>query len=254
MPTPEDMTNAEKVYLLTTSIWNPHDKAYLSSEYSMLNWEVNLIDKKNCLHFLLSDIEKDAIISVTSKICNMEMRAVETLIDESHQYDGRPRPIFIPYPREVDQVSIVLASISLTLDDALLCDSLRDRAETIKFKSSIGSTNGMTIQFLVDDDTQAMETSTENDFSFESTDVLYDLYAEATKGNIYLDYIVVSAVHASRPKGIDASHLSKIWIIYLDSEKRTLEVTSHHSTRSDNSTLSHNFGTNYCMLQYKMIK
>ena len=73
--------------------------------------------------------------------------------------------------------------------------------------------------------------------------MLDDLYAEATKFNIKLDDIMVSAARASRPKGIDASHLSKIWIIDLDSAKRTLEVTSQHIMRSDNPTLSRNFGT-----------
>ena len=52
------------------------------------------------------------------------------------------------------------------------------------------------------------------------------LYSEATKSNIYLDDIMVSAAHARRPKGIHASHLSKIWRIELDSAKLTLEVTS----------------------------
>ena len=84
--------------------------------------------------------------------------------------------------------------------------------------------------------------------------MLYDLYAKATKGNIYLDDIMVSAAHASRPNGIDAYQLSKIWRIYLDSENLTLEVTFEHSTRSDNPTLSCNFGTNDRMLRYKIIK
>ena len=84
--------------------------------------------------------------------------------------------------------------------------------------------------------------------------MLDDVYAEATKGNIYLDDIMVRADHASRPNGIDASHLSKIWIIDLDSAKQTLEVTSQHRTRSKNPTLYSNFGTNYRMLRYKIMK
>ena len=123
-----------------------------------------------------------------------------------------------------------------------------------KFKSSLGSTNGTTSQFLVDDDTKAMEPSTDNDFLVDSTNMLDDFYSKATKGNIYLDDIVVSATHTSRPKGIDASHLSKIWIIDLDSVKRTLEFTSHHSKMNDNPTLSRNYGTNDRMLRYKRIK
>ena len=66
---------------------------------------------------------------------------------------------------------------------------------------------------MVDDDTEATEPSTDDDFSVDSIDMLDDLYAEATKGYIYLDDIMVSTAHASKPKGIDASHLSKIWRI-----------------------------------------
>ena len=122
------------------------------------------------------------------------------------------------------------------------------------FKSSIGSTNGTTSQFLVDDDTEATEPSTNDDFLVYSTDMLDDLYAKATKGKIYIYDIMVRVAHASRLKGIEASHLSKIWIIELDSSKQTLEVTSQNSTRSDNPTISCNFETNNHMLQYKRTK
>ena len=94
----------------------------------MLDWEGNLIDYKYQHNFLLSDIEEDSTIAVTSKICSMEIRAVETLIDAFHQYDMIPGKCFTPSPRKVDQVSTVLASISPTLDDTLIYESLRDRA------------------------------------------------------------------------------------------------------------------------------
>ena len=62
---------------------------------------------------------------------------------------------------------------------------------------------------MVNNDTEATEPSTDNDLLDDITDMLDDLYAKATKGNIYLDDIIVSADHARRPKGIDAFHLSK---------------------------------------------
>ena len=123
-----------------------------------------------------------------------------------------------------------------------------------KFKSSLGSTNGTTSQFLVNNDTKSTEISTNDDLSVDSTDMLDDLYVEATKGNICLDDILSSAAQAIRPKGIDVSQLSKILIIDLYSVKRTLEVTSQHSTRSNNPTLSRTFGINYRMLRYKITK
>ena len=104
----------------------------------MLDSEGNLVVKKDLQNFLLSDIEEDATISVTRKIFSMEIQSVETFIDAENQDDGRPIPVSTPYPRKLDQVSTVLASISPTLDDALLYDSLIDRYEMGKFKSSIG--------------------------------------------------------------------------------------------------------------------
>ena len=90
----------------------------------MLDWEGNLISKKDRQHFLLSEIEEDATIAVTITSFSMEMRSVENLIYAAHQDDGRPTQVSTPPPRKVDQVFILLAIISPTLDDALLCDSL----------------------------------------------------------------------------------------------------------------------------------
>ena len=106
----------------------------------------------------------------------MEIRTVEKFIDASHQDDGKPRTVFTTSLREVDQVSRVLASITPTLDDPLIYESLQDIAEMSKFKSSIGSTNGTTSQFT--------EPSTDDDFLVDRKDMLDDLYDKAAKGNI----------------------------------------------------------------------
>ena len=150
----------------------------------MLDWERNLTGKKERRKFLLSEIEEYVTIAVTSKICSINMREVKNLIDADNQDDRIPRPFFTSSPLEVDKVSKVLASISPTLDDALLYDSLQDRSEMSKFNSSIGSTNGTTGQFLVGNDTKTTVPSTDNDLLVDSKDMLDDLYAKATKGNI----------------------------------------------------------------------
>ena len=94
------MTDSEEVYLLTISRWNPHYKAYASNEEIMLDWEGNLIEKKDRQNFPLSEIDEDATIAVTSKNFSVEMRAVETLIDAAHQDDGIPRIIFHTFPTQ----------------------------------------------------------------------------------------------------------------------------------------------------------
>ncbi len=65
--------------------------------------------------------------------------------------------------------------------------------------------------------------------------------------------IMMSAAHASRPTGITAEQLSKTWMIDMDAAERTIGITSQHNQRSDNPTLSRNYGTNDRMLRYKRI-
>jgi hypothetical protein len=64
---------------------------------------------------------------------------------------------------------------------------------------------------------------------------------------------MLSATHAGKTKGVDATHLSKMWRIDLKMAKRTLEATSQNSKQVDNPTLSTNYATNDRMLRYKRI-
>ena len=63
----------------------------------------------------------------------------------------------------------------------------------------------------------------------------------------------MSAAHAGKSKGVDPSHLSKIWKIDFKTAERTVEVVSQKSKRTDDSTLSRNYGTNDRMLRCKRI-
>ena len=45
--------------------------------------------------------------------------------------------------------------------------------------------------------------------------------------------------------------MSKIWRIDLNTAKKTLDITSHHSMRTNNPTLSRNYSNNDRMLRYK---
>ena len=67
------------------------------------------------------------------------------------------------------------------------------------------------------------------------------------------DPLFVSAAHAESPKGINAKELSKVWMIDIETAKRTLKVTSQRRRQDGNSTLSRNINTNDRMLRYKRI-
>jgi hypothetical protein len=64
---------------------------------------------------------------------------------------------------------------------------------------------------------------------------------------------VTLTAHAGKSKGIDAAHLSKVWRIDLKAAEQTLGIISQNSKRTNDPTLSQNYGTNDRMLRYKRI-
>ena len=92
---------------------------------------------------------------------------------------------------------------------------LAARAELGKFKVPIGSTDALGVEYLIHDDS-AIQTLTDDDMiESDSEDkdedqALNNLYDRATKGEIDLDAIMISAAHAGKSKGVDPAHLSKI--------------------------------------------
>ena len=80
------------------------------------------------------------------------------------------------------------------------------------------------------------------------------LLDECMTGEIDLDQVMAAAATANRPRsGVDPEHLAKIWRISHDDAKRTIETTSQHCVRTEDPTLSRNYGTNDRMLRYKRI-
>ncbi len=64
---------------------------------------------------------------------------------------------------------------------------------------------------------------------------------------------MISSTTAGKQKGVDAVLLSKLWRIDLETAERTLGVTSQRVNRTDDPTLSRNYGTNDRMLRYKRL-
>jgi hypothetical protein len=134
------------------------------------------------------------------------------------------------------------------------------RLDIGKFEASIGSTDAPSNEYLVDDDdTAATNPSTDksdselDDYDDEDTRLLDEIHEQSTKGEIDLDVFLVSAAHARRTQGMNATHLSKVWRISLEQAQRTLDITTQTSVRTDDPKLSRNYGTNDRMLRYKHI-
>ena len=138
---------------------------------------------------------------------------------------------------------------------------MKKRAEIGRFQMSIGSTVAPRSRYLDgDDNTVEMEPSTDADSqeeemgedSEDDKDALLDEILEhAMNGKVDLDEVMASAAHARRPKGIDATHLSKVWKITHDQAEKTLEATTQHSQRTDDPKWSQNYGTNDQRLRHK---
>ena len=60
--------------------------------------------------------------------------------------------------------------------------------------------------------------------------------------------------NASRPHGVTPEHLSKIWRISQEDARRTINTTTQTSVRTQDPTLSCNYGTNDRMLRYRRIQ
>ena len=72
--------------------------------------------------------------------------------------------------------------------------------------------------------------------------------------NARVDEFFSHSTHASRPRGVTPEHLSKIWCISPEDAKRTIDTTTQTSVRTQDPTLSRDYGTNDRMLHYKRIK
>jgi hypothetical protein len=256
-PTELEMMESEEVYLLTPSRWDPHQSAYAENEENMLDWEGNMVERKDRKQILLSDIEGDEAMAASVQVGSIEVKAIDLLMETMNEELQHPHPCYEPVPQEADQISSILASVSPILNDQTLYSRMAERANLGRFQASIGSTNATDSAYLVetvdDNDTQDDETRNDDDSSNEDDLLFDDIYEGSLRGEIDLNKIMVSAAHAGRSKGIDAEHLSKTWRIDLETAKRTLDITSQKSMRKENPTLSRNYGTNDRMLRYKRI-
>ena len=118
----------------------------------------------------------------------------------------------------------LLSSISPLIEPVLLSKALEERGTIGIFASAIRYMNYHSEKYLFN-------------LSPESS-------GELTRGELDLDSFFASATHAEAPKGISADKLSKVWKIYLDSTKRTLDVTTQRRKRSNDPTLSRSYSTN----------
>ena len=91
-------------------------------------------------------------------------------------------------------------------------------------------------------------TCDDNDMSF---DLSFDLDSKGAHEKV--EEFFSHVTNASRPRGVTPEHLSKIWHISPEDARRTINTTTQTSVRTQDPTLSRNYGTNDHMLRYQCI-
>ena len=238
------MMDTEDIYLLTPTQWNPHDDSYAANEENMLDWEGNMVERKDRKRVLLSEVAEDTATTASAQVSAIENQAIDSVLQRSNQTaEEKVQPCWQPIPLEADEVVIALAAVSPTLDDQTLHALLQERADLGRFQMSIGSTNAMLGSHLVSD------TESQGDESpISDSEAIDDIFEEASMGEINLDEAMLGAAHAGKTTGVDPAVLAKLWRIDLKTAERTLEVTTQNCKRVDNPTLARNYGTNDRML------
>jgi hypothetical protein len=257
------MQSSDDIYLLTPGDFNPHESAYALNEDSMLDWEGEMVERSQRQQILLTEVQ-ESCLTATTQVSSIEVKVVDRILEDDASDDEEDtHPKYQRIPKEANEVSSVLSGISPVFDDCALYERMKKRAEIGRFQMSIGSTVAPRSRYLDgDDDTVETEPSTdadseeeeEGEYPDDDEEALLDgILDHAMNGEIDLDEVMASAAHARRPKGIDATHLSKVWKITHEQAEKTLETTTQHSQRKDDPKLSRNYGTNDRMLRYKRV-
>ena len=240
-PTHDDLLNPTEVYILSPATWNPHSDAYSTNEESMLDWEGNMQQKKDCQHWIILDnVEDDLNMVASLQITQLEQEVIDAhLVEDEEHYEGMTMTTIL---RAADNVSSTLGSISNTLLVHDLSWYMCERERDGHFAASIGSTNSIVSQYISDSKPDDDDSSSADD------DMTFDLDSEGVQEQV--EEFLSHVTNASRPRGVTPKHLSKVWRISTEDARRTIETTTQTSVRTQDPTLSHNYGTNDCMLRY----
>jgi hypothetical protein len=250
-PTLQQIEECDDVYLLTPNgKWDPNSDVYAENESNMLDWEGNIIDKKDRVQILLDEVHEDKAMAITASISKVEATAIDNNLEGVD-------PIFAP-----NDGRTLNGNESPTYDAEFLSHALEEKAVESHFKASIGATVAQNGSYIFEGVPDLM--AREDDSSISDSEDGDDLEDDSSSsghdddrvliGEIDLDDIMASAAHARPRRTVDAEHLSKIWKIDLETAKRTLNVTSQNATRTPDASLSRNYATNDKMLRYTRIK
>ena len=131
---------------------------------------------------------------------------------------------------------------------------VENKAQLGRFQISIGSTDVWKSSDLFYNSDETSKTDTDGVSSDEEDQSDMDWFEdECVNGTFDFDSYLLAATSAGHSRGIHPQHLSKVWKISHEDAKRTIDSMTQHSVRTNNPSLSRNYGTNDRMLRYKRL-
>ena len=211
-PSVKELEEPEDVYVLTSTIWNPHSDAYVVNEESMLDWEGNMRNERDHeKRVVLEDIPSDDTMISSLALCEKE----EMLISSN----------FVDQDKNTNTVQGFE-------DEMQLYQALKSRNEHGQFAMNIGATSILDQTYLDDDDSQDDDVDDEtsmDDLLDSSEDDFDPKELDDDTNEALLDNLMASTAQAGKSRGVDPKHLSKIWRISHEDAKRTIDVTTQMS-------------------------
>ena len=220
-PTQSELEESDKIFITPDrQSWNPYCTSYQLNERSMLNYEGEITHANRREHHLVDHENEDPqVASISSATFNS---VVDTNASEAFCSSKQTHFNSLDYG---------------------LSNALGQRAEISKVMGSIGST--------------AIDSNPCPLFASEDEKCLRQLENQLTEilGIDAVNHVkhTISAVQATRGKGINKHHLSKVWAINRELATSALDHTTQLCRHHADNSLSRQFTTNDRMLRYKRI-
>ena len=80
-PTAQTLQETEEVYLLAPSRWNPHCDSYAQNEENMLDWEGNMVERKDRMQILIEDLPDGVKTIGSTQISCVESVRIDAIVE-----------------------------------------------------------------------------------------------------------------------------------------------------------------------------
>ena len=233
--TSDEIVNCQEyptIYLSPdSSSWDPHSTHWAEAEDALLDadGDIPYPISKSPTHLI---VEEDGLVpedSDEAEVCSIEVmnkRFDEVMISSVENPQGATSTSKDEWLIVEDAIRAHIASADPVCDIDLMGADVRERNARARMMMAAGSTT----------------------VNADGCELFQSEIDDASK------FANIGATSASKPRGITAETLAKIWRIDYETAAKTLKVTTQYNHQGGNDTLSRHFGTNDRMLRYRRIK